>query len=256
MKEFLQEFSLGGIFFHSTLENSYNLNPILLLPPVVVLVLIFLRKPTLPVFGIGIVLAMILAVAVQGRSLTEVLSALASGMQTSTGMDLVDSMINRGGVTSMMSSVALIIGAAMFSSGLKTTKVFEVLLDTITRYAKGRRSLLAFSYILHLVLASLTGVYLVTFSIVGPILAPLFDKYNLHRKNLSRMLEDTGTAFSPIVPWSNISIFILGTLGVSSFEYVLYAPITYLGVVFAAVYIATGFGIYNSDGVMVIREKK
>lgn len=144
----------------------------------------------------------------------------------------------------------------MFSSGLKTTKVFEVLLDTITRYAKGRRSLLAFSYILHLVLASLTGVYLVTFSIVGPILAPLFDKYNLHRKNLSRMLEDTGTAFSPIVPWSNISIFILGTLGVSSFEYVLYAPITYLGVVFAAVYIATGFGIYNSDGVMVIREKK
>ena len=240
----------------TTLENSFNLNPILLLPPVVVLVLIFLRKPTLPVFGIGIVLAMILAVAVQGRSLTEVLSALASGMQTSTGMDLVDSMINRGGLTSMMSSVALIIGAAMFSSGLKTTKVFEVLLDTITRYAKGRRSLLAFSYILHLVLASLTGVYLVTFSIVGPILAPLFDKYNLHRKNLSRMLEDTGTAFSPIVPWSNISIFILGTLGVSSFEYVLYAPITYLGVVFAAVYIATGFGIYNSDGVMVIREKK
>ena len=36
---------------------------------------------------------------------------------------------------------------------------------------------------------SLTGVYLVTFSIVGPILGPLFDKYNLHRKNLSRMLE-------------------------------------------------------------------
>jgi len=66
---------------------------------------------------------------------------------------------------------------------------------------------------------SLTGVYLVTFSIVGPILGPLFDKYNLHRKNLSRMLEDTGTVFSPIIPWSNISIFILGTLGVSSFEY-------------------------------------
>ena len=46
---------------------------------------------------------------------------------------------------------------------------------------------------------SLTGVYLVTFSIVGPILGPLFDKYNLHRKNLSRMLEDTGTVFSPII---------------------------------------------------------
>lgn len=144
----------------------------------------------------------------------------------------------------------------MFSSSLKTTGVFQVLLDAIQKYAKGRKSLLGFSYILHLVLASLVGVYLVTFSIVGPILAPMFDKYGLHRKNLSRMLEDTGTAFSPIVPWSNISVFILGTLGVSSFEYVLYAPITYLGVVFAAIYIMTGFGIYNQDDVMLVKEKR
>ena len=69
------------------------------------------------------------------------------------------------------------------------------------------------------------------------------------------MLEDTGTAFSPIIPWSNISIFILGTLGVSSFEYVLYAPLTYLGILFAAIYIVTGFGIFNTEGKMIIKEK-
>ena len=90
----------------------------------------------------------------------------------------------------------------------------------------------------------------------GEMFAPAFDQFGLHRKNLSRMLEDTGTAFSPIVPWSNISVFILGTLGVSSFEYVLYAPITYLGVVFAAIYIMTGFGIYNQDDVMLVKEKR
>lgn len=239
----------------NTLENNFNLNPILLLPPIVVLVLIFLRKPTIPVFGIGIVLAMLLAIIVQGRNITEVMSALTQGIQMDTGVPLVDSMINRGGLLSMMSSVALIIGAAVFSSVLKTTGAFDTLLNSITKYAKGRKSVLSFSYVLHLILASLTGVYLVTFSIVGPILGPLFDKYNLHRKNLSRMLEDTGTAFSPIVPWSNISIFILGTLGVSSFEYVLYAPLTYLGVIFAAVYIVTGFGIFNKEGKMIIKEK-
>jgi len=36
---------------------------------------------------------------------------------------------------------------------------------------------------------------------------------------------------------------------------VLYAPITYLGVVFAAIYIATGFGIFNRGGVMLVKEK-
>lgn len=181
---------------------------------------------------------------------------MTGGLGASTGVALVDSMINRGGLLSMMPSVALIIGAAMYSSALKTTNVFNMFLEMIESCAKGRKSLLVFSYLLHLVLASLTGVYLVTFSIVGPILGPLFDKYDLHRKNLSRMLEDTGTAFSPIVPWSNISIFILGTLGVSSFDYVLYAPITYLGVVFAAIYIFTGFGIFNRDGEMICRCRK
>lgn len=240
----------------STLEEHFNLNPILLIPPVVVLVLIFLRKPTIPVFGIGIALAAVLAVTVQGKGIKEVLTAMTSGLGISTGVTLVDSMINRGGLLSMMPSVALIIGAAVFSSALKTTNVFQMFLNSIEKYATGRKSLLCFSYLLHLLLASFTGVYLVTFSIVGPILGPMFDKYDLHRKNLSRMLEDTGTAFSPIVPWSNISIFILGTLGVSSFQYVLYAPITYLGIVFAAIYIFTGFGIFNRDGKMLFREKQ
>ena len=156
----------------------------------------------------------------------------------------------------MMTSVALIIGAAVFSSALKSVGIFDILVEWIQKLAKGRKSLLLLSYLLHLVLASLVGVYLVTFAIVGPALAPTFDKYDLSRKNLSRMLEDTGTAFSPIVPWSNISIFILGTLGVSSFDYVLYAPLTYLGVVFALFYILTGWGIYNKDGVMLTRETK
>ncbi len=154
----------------------------------------------------------------------------------------------------------LVINDIKFSFQLHSTYIklhdFPGLKVFFRRLIGDRRDSKVFFNRLHLILASFTGVYLVTFSIVGPILGPMFDKYDLHRKNLSRMLEDTGTAFSPIVPWSNISIFILGTLGVSSFQYVLYAPITYLGVVFAAVYIFMGFGIFNSKGEMLIKEKK
>lgn len=236
------------------LETKYNLEPILLMPPILVLILIFLKKPTLPTFGIGIIVAMALSIIVQHNSLSDVLSSAVNGLQTDTGMALLNKMINRGGLFSMMSSVALILGAALFSASLKANNVFTVFLGEIEKFAKTKRSLLFFSYALHLILASLTGVYLVTFSILGPMLAPLFDKFDLNRKNLSRMLEDTGTAFSPIVPWSNISIFILGTLGLSSFEYILYAPMTYLGVVFATIYIITGFGIFDSSGRMLYKK--
>lgn len=240
----------------TTLEANFNLNPFLLFPPALVLFLIFMKKPTIPVFGAGIIVAMILSVALQGNSLKQVLVACTAGLGKSTGVSVVDTMINRGGLLSMMPSVGLIIGAAIFSASLKSGGVFTMFLNSVEKHTKGRKSLLFFSYTLHLVLASLTGVYLVTFAIVGPLLAPLFDKFNLSRRNLSRMLEDTGTAFSPIVPWSNISIFILGTLGLSSFEYILYAPLTYLGIVFAAFYIVTGIGIYNSDGSLESKTKK
>lgn len=236
-----------------TLQSNFNLNPLLLIPPIIVLTLIIMRKPTIPVFGVGILSALPLAMVFQKMQLNEVLGAFFNGLQMNTDVALVDQMINRGGLASMMTSVALIIGAALFSASLKTNNVFDIFLEFVEKYTRGRKSLLVFSYALHLILASLTGVYLVTFAIVGPMLAPLFDKFNLHKKNLSRMLEDTGTAFSPIIPWSNISIFIFGTLGVSSFDYVLYAPITYLSLVFALIYIFTGFGIFDSEGNMVYK---
>ena len=239
----------------NTLETKFTLNPVLLLPPVLVLGLILKRKPTLPVFGAGIILAIFLAVFVQDQSFTDVMKAAASGGKMDTGNAMVNKMVNRGGLSSIMSSVGLIISAAVFSGALKGAGVFDMLINSIQRFAKSSKTLLFFSYMLHMALCSLTGSYFVTFSVCGPLLGPIFDKYDLNRKNLSRMLEDTGTTFAPLVPWSVISGFILATLNVTSYDYVLYAPLTYMGVIIPMFYIATGFGVFRSDGTMYFRPK-
>ena len=75
----------------------------------------------------------------------------------------------------------------------------------------------------------------------------LYDRFGLHRKNLSRTLEDSGTAFAPIVPWSVTGAFIATTLGVETVEYILYAPMTYLGIIFGLLYSISGFKIAKSD---------
>ncbi|MED3651290.1 MULTISPECIES: Na+/H+ antiporter NhaC family protein [Heyndrickxia] len=82
-----------------------------------------------------------------------------------------------------------------------------------------------------------------TFAVVGPMISPLYDKYQLHRKNWSRTMEDTGTAFAPIIPWSVTGAFIADTLKVPTGDYILFALMTYLGILFALIYIFTGFGI-------------
>lgn len=240
----------------NTLSANFHMNPLLLLPPLVVLFLIFRQKPTLPVFAVGIFLGVILAVAVQGESLSATLTALYKGFTGDTGVDIVNSMVQRGGATSMFDSIGLIIGAAVFGAPLQTLGITDVLLSAITKFAKNSRILMVLSYLLHMFLFCITGAYYVTFAVVGPVLGPLYDKYDLHRKNLSRMLEDSGTAFGPLVPWSNVGAFCATTLGVPVFAYALYAPITYCSLLFALIYIITGFGVFRRDGTMLLRKKK
>lgn len=231
----------------STLDQTFNLNPILLLPPVVVLILIFMKKPTLPTFAVGIILGGLLAMIFQGATLAGVASAMNGGFTSSTKVDIVDSMLIRGGLKSMLGTVALLIGAGIFGAPLKTTGVIQTLLDWVMKVAQQGRTVMLSTFLSHGFLFMITGSYYATFAVLGPMIKSLYDKFGLHRKNLSRTLEDTGTAFAPVVPWSVTGAFIIGTLGVSYTDYILYAPMTYLGLVFALIYIFTGIGIAKVD---------
>lgn len=231
----------------NTLESNFNLNPILLLPPVVVLFLIYRRKPTIPVFAIGIILGGILAFVFQGSSLLDIADALNGGYSNVTGVEIVDSMLIRGGLRSMLGTVALLIGAVVFGSPLRTAGVIQILLDKITSTVKNSRGICASIYLLHGGLFAITGSYYVTFAVLAPMVRPLYDQFGLHRKNLSRTLEDTGTALAPIVPWSVTGAFIASTLGVETMDYILYAPMTYLGIVFGLLYALTGYTVAQSN---------
>jgi len=226
-----------------TLSTSFNLNPILLLPPVVVLFLIFKRKPTLPVFGVGVLLGFFFAIIFQGASLSSLAGALNGGFSQSTGVDIVDSMLLRGGISSMLGTVALLIAAAIFGAPLRTSGVIDVLLDKIKNVAKSWKSILTSTFILHGLFFVIAGSYYVTFSVLGPMFTPLYKKYKLDGVNLSSMFENTGTAFAPLVPWSVTGAFVASTLGVPTLEYALYAPMLYLGLVLSLFYFMTGITI-------------
>ena len=230
-----------------TLEQTFNLNPLLLIPPVLVLVLIIMKKPTLPVFTIGIIAGCILAVIFQGSSLGEVAKALSNGYTTKTGVALVDKMLIRGGLNSMLGTVALLIASAIFGAPLRTAGVVDILLEKITAIAKTGTSMMAGVFVLHSLFFTITGSYYVTYSVLGQMVRGLFDNYGLKRKNLARILLDTGTGFAPIVPWSVTGVFVADTLGVKTMDFILYAPVTYLSIIISFIYIITGFTIEKTD---------
>lgn len=227
----------------NTLNTTFNLNPILLLPPILVLFLIFKRKPTLPVFGAGIILGCLFAVIFQGNSLNEIANALNGGFQKATEIAIVDKMLLRGGIKSMLGTVALLIAASIFGSPLRTSGVIDVLVDRIRSVANSWRSILTSTFILHGLFFTITGSYYVTFAVLGPMFTPLYKKYDLDGVNLSSSFETTGTALAPLIPWSVTGAFIAGTLGVPTVEYALYTPMLYVGIILSLVYFMTGFSI-------------
>lgn len=230
-----------------TLENTFNLNPVLLIPPILVLILIIMKKPTLPVFTIGIIAGAILAIVFQGSSLTAVSKALANGYTSTTGVAIVDKMLIRGGLNSMLGTVALLIASAIFGAPLRTAGVVDILLDKITSLAKTSKSMMMGVFILHSLFFAITGSYYVTYSVLGQMVRELFDNYQLKRKNLARILLDTGTGLAPIVPWSVTGVFIADTLGVKTVDFILYAPVTYLSIVISFIFIVTGFSIEKTE---------
>ena len=227
----------------STLESSFNFNPILLVPPIVVLVMIFKKVPILPSFAVGIALGVVFAMIFQGSSLLDVLTALNKGYTQTTDVAIVDSMIKRGGISSMLSSVAIVIAAATFGAPLKSAGVIDFVVEKIVKVATNQRNVRLCSYGFHMLLILIIGGYYTTFSIAGPVLQPLYDKYGLDKANLSRCLEDTGTTFSPLVPWCSNGVYFTTTLGVAYSAYAFTTPMCYLCLVFALIYIITGFKI-------------
>ncbi len=234
----------------STLEKTFSLNPVLLFPPIVVLILVIMKKPVLPIFAAGIIVAVFLAYLVQKVNLKDISLALFNGYTKSTGIPIVDNMLLRGGIKSMAATVVLPIAAAVFGVPLQKIGVIDILIEYVRKIAKTSKAFLAGMFFVHSFLFMITSSYYVTFAAFGPMIRPVYDDLKLHRANLSRMLEDTGTAFAPIIPWSVTGAFIVSTLNVPTLDFALYAPITYGGMICELAYILFNFKIATSETVI------
>ena len=77
----------------------------------------------------------------------------------------------------------------------------------------------------------------------GELLRPAYVKRGLHPKNLGRTLEDSATIVEPILPWTAAGAYMAATLGVATIEYLPWATFCWTGLIFAAIWGYTGFGI-------------
>ncbi len=232
---------LGGI------DKTFALNPVLLLPPIVVLVLSYKRVSTIPTLWIGTVVAMILAMTVQGASFKAVTQAMYAGGAFKTDIPALNNLLNRGGITSMVSSIALVFMAYIFAGEMEYTGMLRKVLEHIkSTFIKGKiGNLILSTSLTGIVTGLVTGNSYLSIIVPGRLYIPLFKEFKIQRKVLSRTLEDSGTVVVPLIPWSAAGAYMTATLGVPTAQYLPWAVMCYLGFVIAWVYGYTGRAIWK-----------
>lgn len=210
----------------STLQEHFLIHPLLLLPPLLVLIMVICRIPALPGMIGAAFLGVFAAVFVQGVPVSQLLQSLMGGFTASTGVDTVDTLLNRGGILSMMRTVALMVIALSFAGIFERTGMASSILKKVVAHVKSERGLVIATVLTAWGILLGTGQQYVAIIMAGRLFRPLYEEKNLKPQNLSRALEDAGTVFGGIVPYSTGAGFTEGMLGVSAWQY---GPFTFFG---------------------------
>ncbi|OPJ55814.1 Na+/H+ antiporter NhaC [Alkalithermobacter paradoxus] len=229
------------------LKSNFNINPLLLLPPVLVIMLVVFKVPAIPGLIGGSIIGGLFAVIFQGSNLSEIIEVAHYGFSSETGIEVVDSLLSRGGLDSMMWTVSLIITALSFGGILESTGVLETIAENILKLAKGTGSLILVTIVSGIVANLVTGDQYLAIVVPGRMYKDSYDKRDLHPKNLSRTLEDAGTLTSSLIPWNTCGAYMWTTLGVHPFAYLPYAFLNILNPLIAVIYGYTGFTIEYID---------
>ncbi len=227
----------------STMQEHFFIHPILLLPPVLVIVMVVLKIPPLPALLGGTALGGIFAIVAQSRSLGDVLASAQFGHISETGVSLVDELLTRGGLLSMMETVALIICALSFGGIMERTGMLRILAGSLLKYVKRTGTLIATTIFSCIGMNIIAADQYIAIVVPGRMFKSAFDAKGLHPKNLSRVLEDSGTLTSPLIPWNSCGAFMGATLGVAPLAYLPYAFLNLIVPVVSLFYGYTGITI-------------
>lgn len=231
------------------IAGTFNLNPVVLLPVVVIVAVCILRVPGLIGVAASILVGVVFALVFQvPYAMADLFSILHYGPSIVTGNEFVDAALAKGGLDNQLWTISLVILAVSFGGALERC-------GSVERLFAGLKNLL------HKV-GTLTGCTLLTsifcdavmcdqflgIGIPAPLYADKYDEMGLSRNMLSRTLEDAGTMWSPLFPWTACGAYQMSVLGLSPLVYFPFAFVNLLSPLYAFATAMLGRNIFWADG--------
>ncbi|HSL86545.1 MAG TPA: Na+/H+ antiporter NhaC [Bacteroidales bacterium] len=236
------------------LSGNFSIGFVPMIPIITLIALMMMKKPALPAIFIAAVTGAVVAVFYQGFGFNEILNTMYSGYQVDAGIETVNSLLQRGGITSMLPLIALFLFALGLGGMLSDSGVLETLIASFADRIKTTGTLVFVTIIISYLTLAIGGAIYFSTVMTGTLMKPIYERMNLRPENLSRILEDTATQAGALVPWTGAGLYTSATLGVPVAVYLPYTFLAFITPMISLFYGITGLTMTKMDQEEVVKK--
>ena len=230
-------------FLSESIREKFNITPWLFLVPLIVIIMIIKKTPSLLALFVGTLLGGLFALIFQPQLLMDlsgssvlnfktiyisIFNAITVDTQIETNDPLLNELFSSGGMQGMLGTVWLIICAMVFGGVMDAIGALQAISNAFLKWAQTNFQLIAGTAATSLTVNLTASDQYLAIVVPGKMFAQAYRDRKLAPENLSRTLEDAGTVTSVLVPWNTCGAYQSGVLGVGVAEYFFYAFFNWL----------------------------
>ncbi|MFI3728528.1 Na+/H+ antiporter NhaC [Vagococcus fluvialis] len=232
----------------NVLESNFSISFWSLIPIALMLICAWKKIPAIITILLNVIVAVIMII-IQDPSakIANIATVVESGFISETGNTQIDLLLSRGGISSMMPTVALIIltlslGGILMEMGLITTVI-----NSLVKRLNATWQLIVVTLLSSIGVNIFIGEQFLSVILPGNAFKEAFKEKNIDPVVLSRTLEDGGTVINYLIPWGIAGSFVASTFGVPTLVYLPFALFSLLSPVFSIISAVTGIGVLYTE---------
>ncbi len=232
------------VAIRAALASAYQLDPWMTLLPLLLMLALSIKRHSAEVsMTSSIVLALLIAIAYQGKDSIEVVNSLWLNSPGTTGIENIDALLGRGGIYSMawtllLSIMALALGGILHHSGF-----LRALLMHIIARIQRISTLIATTIGAGLIGNMAMGEAYISIILNCQLFRTAYQEKGLDNAILSRSVEEGSTLTAGLIPWTTAGTFYVATLGIPTLDYLPFALLNLLNPLVSIAMAIAGIGL-------------
>ena len=240
-------------FLINTIENTFNISPVLFIVPIIVLIMIVKKTPPIKALTVGTLLGALFAILFQPQIINELsdssnssiiasykvlIDTITSNVSITTESEILNELFSTGGMIGMLNTIFLVMATMIFGGSMDAIGAIKSISKALLSLADNIFKLFASTVASCLALNLTASDQYLSIVVSGKMFEKAFEDKGLAPETLSRTLEDSATVTSALIPWNSCGAYHSSVLGVSVGEYFIYAIFNWISPFMTLIYAA------------------